>query len=171
VELEFNGSTQPTKGDMKKLGYWLITLTLLGAGCAGVRVRQVTPDKPYTEGIRFYRPHPYLWVTKDAKGGLQGTIVYLPDRSQEYVIQIRSGLGTVDSKFTLENGWNLTGLTEARDSKAQEMIKALTGSLKDLRGVLPAVGREELRPGLYAFTYDPQSGYINDLKPVFQFKE
>ena len=145
-------------------------LTLAAAGCGGVEIRQVTPQKPYEEGLRFYRPHPYLWITKDKSGGLQGAIVWLPDKSQEYVATAKSGLGRADSRLTLENGWNLTGFSESRESPAADLITALTGSLVDVTRVLPAASREELRPGLYVFTFDAQTGLVNGLKPVFQFE-
>ena len=139
-------------------------------GCGGVEIRQVTPQKPYEDGLRFYRPHPYLWVTKDKSGGLQGSIIWLPDKSQEYVATAKSGLGRADSRLTLENGWNLTGFSESRESPAADLITALTGSLVDVTRVLPAASREELRPGLYVFTFDAQTGLVNGLKPVFQFE-
>jgi hypothetical protein len=94
------------------------------AGCGGVEIRQITRQNPYEKGLRFYRPHPYLWVTKDKSGGLQGSIIWLPDKSQEYVAKVRSGLGKVDIRFTLENGWNLTGFNEARESPTAQMITA-----------------------------------------------
>jgi hypothetical protein len=101
---------------------------------------------------------------------LQGSIVWLPDKNEEYVLKVRSGLGRVDARFTLENGWNLTGLNEVRDSQAPEMITALTGSLKDVTKVLPAARREALTPGLYAFVYDNATGLLTNLKPVVQFE-
>ncbi len=140
------------------------------AGCGGVEIRQVTPQRPYEDGLRFYRPHPYLWVTKDKNGGLQGSIIWLPDKSQEYVATAKSGLGRGDARLTLENGWNLTGFSESRESPAAELITALTGSLQDISRVLPATSREELRPGLYVFTFEAETGLVSGLKPVFQFE-
>lgn len=143
---------------------------LLMAGCAGVEIRQITRENPYQEGLRFYRPHPYLWITKDKTGGLQGSIVWLPDKNEEYVLKVRSGLGKVDARFTLEDGWNLTGLNEVRDSQTPEMITALTGSLRDVTKVMQMARNEALTPGLYAFVFDDKTGLISDLKPVVQFE-
>jgi hypothetical protein len=155
---------------MKKVLYLLGILIFMITGCSGVRIVKITSENPYQEGLRFYRPHPYLWVTKDkAKDNLQGSIIWLPNKNEEYVIRVKSGMGSVDAKFTLENGWNLTGLNEIRDSKTPEMITALTGSLKDLKG-LEAKTREELQPGLYIFIFDDKTGLISGLKPVVQFK-
>ncbi len=134
---------------MRKRLYSLSLCIFLTIGCAGVEISKITPENPYKEGLRFYRPYPYVWVTKDKDGDLQGTIVWLPDRSEEYVIRVKSGIGSVDSKFTLQDGWNLTGLNETRDSKTPEMINALRGSLKDLTGILKKAREEEFHPGLY----------------------
>jgi len=140
------------------------------AGCSGVKIRQITPQKPYEEGLRFYRPHPYLWVTKDKSGGLQGSIIWLPDKSQEYVATAKSGWGRADSRLTLENGWNLTGFSESRESSTAEVITALTGSLQDVTKILKATSKEEICPGLYVFVFDETTGLVSGLKPVFQFE-
>ena len=148
----------------------LTILFCLVAGCARVDITKISPDHPYQGGIRFYRPHPYLWVTKDKDGSLKGTIHWLPNKNEEYVIKVKSGVGTAETKFTLENGWNLTQFGETRDSKTPEMIEALSGSLKDVTEVFKILRNEELHPGLYLFVFDDKTGLITDLKPVFQFK-
>ncbi len=154
---------------MRKRLYLLSVLILLIVGCASVKLTQITSENPYKEGIRFYRSYPYLWVTKDKEKNLQGTIIWLPNKNEEYAIKVKSGIGSVDTKFKLENGWNLTEFGEVRDSKIPETITALTGSLKDLKGILEVKEKEELLPGLYIFIFD-KTGLISDLKPVVQFK-
>jgi hypothetical protein len=151
---------------------WCVLSAMIAvmAGCGGVEIRQITRQNPYEKGLRFYRPHPYLWVTKDKSGGLQGSIIWLPDKSQEYVAKVRSGLGKVDTRFTLENGWNLTGFNEARESPTAQMITALTGSLKEVTKVLQATRKEELCPGLYVFVFDESTGLVSGIKPVVQFE-
>lgn len=155
---------------MRKRLYLLSVLILLIVGCASVKVTQITSENPYKEGIRFYRSYPYLWVTKDKEKNLQGTIIWLPNRNEEYAIKVKSGIGSVDTKFKLENGWNLTEFGEVRDSKIPETITALTGSLKELKGIFEveeAKEKEELLPGLYIFIFD-KTGLISGLKPVVQ---
>jgi hypothetical protein len=139
-------------------------------GCAGVRIVKITHENPYEEGIRFYAPHPYLWVTKDTSGNLQASIVWFPNKNEEYAIKVKSGIGSVDTKFTLENGWNLTQFGETRDSKTPELITALTGSLKDIREVFAMVREEELHAGLYMFIFDEKIGLVSEIKPVIQFR-
>jgi len=43
--------------------WFLIAAVFLMTGCADVQVKKVTSDSQ--EGIRFYRPHPYLLVTRE----------------------------------------------------------------------------------------------------------
>jgi hypothetical protein len=154
---------------MKRLCFLTILLFFI-SGCAGVRIVKITPQNPYEEGIRFYAPHPYLWVTKDTSGNLQASIVWLPNKSEEYAIRVKSGIGAIDTKFTLENGWNLTQFGETMDSKTPELITALTGSLKDIKGIFEKVSEEELHVGLYMFIFDEKTGLVSEIKPVIQFK-
>ena len=160
--------------NMKKMTitgrYALSAIILVMSGCGGVEIRRITAQNPYEEGLRFFRPHPYLWVTKDKSGGLQGSIIWLPDKSQEYVATAKSGLGRADSRLTLENGWNLTGFSESRESPTAEMITALTGSLQEVTKILKATSKEELRPGLYLFVFDEATGLVNGIRPVIQLE-
>lgn len=158
---------------MNKRLFLLGVLIVLAAGCARVVVSKVTPENRRQAGIRFYRPHPYLWVAKADDGSLKGTILWLPDKNEEYVIRVKSGLGSTDMNLKLENGWNLTEFGEVRDAKVPETIEALTGSLEAAAGLLKG-GRPgekaEFMPGLYAFVFDPATGLVSGLAPVFQFK-
>ncbi len=118
----------------------LTLLIFLMVSCASVEITRITPENPYKEGIRFYRPYPYLLVTKDKEGkNLESKIIYLPNNNDEYSIKVKSGIGAVDTKFTLEDGWRLTQFGETRDSKTVEMVNALTGSLKGIKGILEYV--------------------------------
>jgi hypothetical protein len=152
---------------MKRFCLLAIVIFLM-AGCARVEITKILDEKSYKEGLRFYRPHPYLWVTKDPEGALQSTIIWLPNKKEEYVIKVKGGIGTVSMTGTLENGWNLTEFGETRDSKTPEMITALTGSLQEItrKGL---VKKDEFIPGLYKFIFDVETGLIKDLKPVVQF--
>jgi hypothetical protein len=140
-------------------------------GCAGVEIVRISSENPNQEGVRFYRPHPYLWVTKDKDDNLQGTIIWLPNKNEEYAIKVKSGIGSVDTKFKLADGWNLTEFGEVRDSKIPETITALTGSLKSLTDILRLARGEKpkLNAGLYELIFDDKTGLISDIKPVVQF--
>jgi hypothetical protein len=145
------------------------------AGCARVAIVKTNPKKENEEGLRFYRPHPYLWVTKDDEEALQSTIIWLPNKKEEYAIKVKGGIGTVDLKCTLENGWNLTEFGETLDSKTPEMITALTGSIEGIKSgaLLRDVEKEveEFKAGLYMFIFNDKTGLIQGLEPILLFNE
>jgi nitrogen fixation protein len=158
---------------------WILVLSLiLIGGCAKVKVSPVDHDHPYSEGIRFYRPHPYLLVTEklSAQGRtLEGNIVYLPQKQEEYVIDVQSGIGKAEAKFKLDHGWRLTDFGEVRDSRAPEMIEAFSDLLPEINGLFvksisPEKQKQEtkLTPGLWRFEFD-QNGYVKDLIKIIEF--
>ena len=153
---------------MKKF-FLLAVLSLWITGCAGVEITRVASDKDYKEGIRFYRSYPYVLISinKDTKT-LQATTVFLPKMNEEYVINVRSGLGTVNASFDLADGWNLTHFGDTRDSKIPETITALTGGLTGFLKEAAKLEKNEgeipaLEPGLYRYNFDPKSGFVDGL--------
>lgn len=160
-----------------------VTVSFLLGACTTVTVKRITnPADTTTEGIRFYRPFPYLWVTEETARGatedrgkkkagnpeaakpprLEYKIIWLPDLSQEYVIQVRAGFGTVDFKPQLEEGWRLVGLDVKLDSKTKEFMESVTGFIS----VEPKLfGGAALTPGLYKFEFGPD-GKVSGLKPI-----
>ena len=169
----------------------VIALCLLAVavftGCAAVTVKKIPRgDAGSVEGIRFYRPVPYLMVSHgSADSGkpsanegvtLQFTIVWMPDLSQEYAIQAKSGpFGSVTFNPTLKDGWNLTGLNATVDSKTAELLTAVRGLVPKawLAPNLPAA--ENLKPGMYRFVFQtdaskPNYGQLDHIdwaNPVF----
>jgi len=171
---------------MTKLTIFLVPLILLTA-CAEVKIRPLKPgerfdqskadqqlpqDEKYykTQGVRFFRPHPYLWITASDKGACQMDIVYLPKMDEEYVVTASTGIGSVTMNPTLTNGWSLTALNAAADSKANEMVTAignLTGNVAKAAGGgqgLLSTGTE-FGPGLYRMIF--KEGFVDDLRLVF----
>ncbi len=156
---------------MKRISYFICAAFVLLNGCASVEITKITKDNPYKEGIRFYRPYPYLLITKAKQPeNLECKIVYLPNMSEEYVVRVKPGLGSADAKLTLQDGWSLTQFGETRESNSAEMITALTSSLPGLKEFLKMTQEEELSPGLYAFAFDEKTGLVTGVKPVLQFK-
>lgn len=148
-------------------GLLLIGAALVIASCAYAEVRPIKSTD--NEGIRFYRPRPYLWVTLTEKGGCALSVEYLPDTSQEYIIIPHTGVGTLKVAPTLAQGWNLTALDVTADSKTAEMVNSITGLAGNIAsaaikpGVAPS---EEARgPGLYRFEFT--DGKVDSLKQVF----
>jgi hypothetical protein len=133
--------------------------------CSTIHVTR-TSDETYREGIRFYRPHPYLLVGK-AEKELTARIVYLPDKREEYVIRHVPGIGTSDLAITLEGGWNLTALGHKMDTKVPEMLTAIAG-LAPIAGLKQADNqpRGTIPEGLYRIDYDPETGSVSHLTRV-----
>ena len=140
-----------------------IALGALSApGCARIVVKRLERDDQ--EGIRFDRPRPYLVRMLNPKGECQDLLVWLPDKSEEYVLDVEAGLGSVSASGTLADGWNLTSFGDARDSKIPETVSALTGALAAAAETAAAAkaaapsGRRaapgDCVPALYEFTDD-----------------
>src|SRR5262249_45121369 len=134
---------------MSKRRLWLFPVLLVLYGCAGVSVDRLDSDSSYRGGVRFYRPQPYLLVSKFATGERQTQIVYLPKKDEEYVLRVHSGFGDVDAKASFDQGWNLTELGDSRHSGAADLLTAVGGLAKAataIEGALQSEG-EGLRPG------------------------
>ena len=147
---------------------WIFPVLLCLAGCAGVSVTRLDSKNPYTDGVRFYRPQPYLLVT-DAKGAIETSIIYLPKTNEEYALRVRSGVNGVDAKATFDQGWNLTTLGDSRTNGTAEILTAV-GSLgrvaAALKGAIATPEAEQLAPGLYAIEFDPATGLARSLRRV-----
>jgi hypothetical protein len=141
-----------------------IALGALGTpGCARIVVRKVEGNE--VVGVRFNRPRPYIVRMLNDRSECQDSLVWLPDPSQEYVLSVESGLGTVSASGTLANGWNLTSFGDASDSRIPETIDALTGTLAAGAAIAaparaaaapgrPGAAASDCVPALYEFTQD-----------------
>lgn len=148
---------------------------LMFASCASVQVTRVS-ESQNKEGVRYYRPYPYLWVSKDSSNNFISTVLWMPNTKEEYVIDVKSGIGSSEIHFSLKDGWNLTDFNENRDPKILETIQALPGfisSMTVLGNLYKGFGNDSqqktsnpLTPGLYAFSFDPSTGIINGLIPI-----
>ena len=151
-------------------GTFLAGLCLVACGgCASVAVTRLSKDADYREGVRFYRPQPYLLVsTKGSDRPAQ--IVWLPKKDEEYVLRVRSGLGAVDAKFALQDGWNLTEYGESRDPQTGDILPAAVGLAK-VEALTAAQPSEDLPPGLYAIEFDAATGFVRGLRKIDLTKE
>jgi hypothetical protein len=131
----------------------------------------VDKDQP---GLRFWRPAPYILIANETKGNQTVKavkIVYLPDKSEEYAIQVNAGVGSASFEPTLTDGWQLTGFKSTVDSQADEVIKAIA----TLVGTDPKLFRDSLarsnnktdftQEGLYRLVYGPE-GHVIGLERV-----
>lgn len=130
----------------------LVFLALSPAGCAPFTVTRVQTPADHTEGIRFYRPRPYLLVTATDKGPAV-TVVSLPDPNEEYVIRLRQGLGASQFTAKLADGWNLIEIGHSTDSAFPQTLTA-AGALAAVTGAFGMKGPTEgLTPGLYEIVF------------------
>src|SRR5437762_5481467 len=123
----------------------LLAIFAATAGCAAVHVRPLTADehmkKASAEGVRFYRPWPYLLVTAETsdKGtNYKGQILYLPKMDDEYIVQVKNGWGTANGSVKLQDGWMLNEQGTIVDSKIPETITAISGLITAAGGVAAA---------------------------------
>ena len=112
-----------------------VVILIIGmtVGCAP-RVKIVKNPSDCDEGVRYYRPKPYLLITPSEKvdQSVQIALQYLPDFSQEYAVNVRPGLGIASVKLELKDGWNLTSINQELDSQSDEIVEAaadLVGSI------------------------------------------
>lgn len=164
----------------------LLASVFIFSACAKVTIRPVKPDEAFdqtradkqmaqtdkyyeTEGVRFYRPYPYLWITVAEKGACQMSITYLPKMDEEFIITAKTGIGSVTMNPQLASGWMITGLTATADSKANEMVTAigsLTGNVaKAASGQALLSKGKQFGPGLYRMIF--KDGFVDDLQLVF----
>jgi len=52
-------------------------------------------------------------------------IIYLPDLTQKYGLEIQSRTGTIKTNVTLIDGWKLVGINLDADAKTSDIIKAV----------------------------------------------
>lgn len=163
-------------------GIVFLASVLCFCGCAQVQVKRLAANDTATEGVRFYAPQPYLLVTimgdptietvsKSSASQFQSQIIWLPKMNEQYVVNVKPGLGTADGSIKLENGWMLSELGSSIDSKGPETMAAISGAIKDASGLLkvtaPGGGTETvLGAGLYRIEFDPTTGYISKFVPV-----
>jgi nitrogen fixation protein len=127
-----------------------LAIAFFTGGCAHMEIKKITDSNPYTEGIRFFRPWPYIARSNTANGCID-TLVYLPDHDDEYVIVVHSGLGTVDAKATLDDGWRLSSFGEIRDSKVPETLAQVAAVITALENKNAAGGACDV--GLHKLDY------------------
>ncbi len=137
-------------------------IALLIINCANVKIIQVDEHKTEQKGLRFYRPHPYLVISRDKNDALNSQIIWLPNMNEEYAIVSTPGIGNTDFKVTLENGWNLTQYGESIETRLPDMIK----ELGDLGKLLAELERGEPKPveGFYKIEFT--NGFVSGFTKI-----
>lgn len=154
----------------------LSCIPIILSACATAEIKKVTKDDT-VEGLRFYRPTPYLLVSLTGAEGQQGgiweldlsyQIIWLPNMSQQYEIRPKGFIGTADLTVTLTDGWNLQQFTLNREGHAAETFKEAVGGFTSLVGALSPEAIKDLRlePGLYRLDFNDDSGHLEKIVRV-----
>jgi hypothetical protein len=135
----------------------LLALALSCTSCASLTVKKVTVP---ANGIHFYESDPYLMVALDEKGDTTFSIVYLPNRGQEYAVQAKPGLtGAVTFSMQLKDGWQLTALNANVDTKTSELISGIASAAANAPKLMTQQG--EIKPGLYRMIFETNPNQPN----------
>jgi len=147
-------------------------MIVLLLGCATVEVTRITDANRMTaEGIRFWRPAPYLAVFGEKDGTCSGKLIYLPDPKEEYAIRESAGFGSASLKPTLTDGWNLTAFDATVDSKAADLLGNITkiGAPAGTKVGEKQPNYTDLSPGLYRIKMERETGSLSlDLTAVYK---
>ncbi len=138
------------------VGFLLLLCFTVAWGCTPRVIVHSNPGRE-TNGIRYYRPKPYLKIepaevavdkttTKFVPGMLRITLEYLPDFSEEYAIDVRSGLGVANVGIKLQDGWNLTEISQDLDSQTDENVKAVGSLISSIGDVMPSASIKSADP-------------------------
>ena len=145
----------------------LLCTCLLLTGCAGnIWISEVDPAsgpvRGRDTGAQFHAPAPYVWITTAAAAKRDGPpaeaayaieIVYLPDPERAYTIRWKPGLfGSVQPKFTLDQGWNLVAFESEINTELNPGI-SLQG-FAHLSKTAQITGPTFKGPGLYKLEFD-----------------
>lgn len=113
--------------------YPAITALIMSIGGCLPRTSVLKNPGPHDDGVRYYRPKPYLFVAQAVDRAGEERIGFvtldtkiLPDFAEEYSIHVSPGLGTNRTSIELTDGWNLTGLNIDADSQVDENVRAVS---------------------------------------------
>lgn len=70
-------------------------------------------------------------------------VIYLPDLTQKYGLEIQSRTGIIKTKVTWIDGWKLVGLNLDADAKTSDIIKAIGEAITQLPIIRPMKGIEK----------------------------
>ena len=131
----------------------LIVVCMASYACSHVAINKIDDSHPYTSGVRYFRPAPYIFVTCEDEGKAQWQLIQLPNEGEEYVIRPVVGLGSMTYQLSLDQGWNLTGLgPNTSESGTSSLISALAPLVTALRtngdpnALVPAACEPKLYP-------------------------
>lgn len=149
---------------MKRVLVWC-TLLAMVLGCSYAKIEKVTDETDH--GLRFYRPHPYVLLYEKDNSKYVAEIVWLPDKSEEYVIRPRMWFSKLEYEATLEHGWNLTLFKNKGEAiPLKEIPEALDQLIKITLDSARTQKFEAMRPRLFRMVFDSTGGYVDHFVEV-----
>lgn len=97
----------------------------------------------------------------------QFQVIYLPDLTQKRSLKIISRTGKIDTKITLKDGWQLTGINLDADADTAGIITAFASAIpsiagltksKDITEVVPKINDKEA--GLWLYEISAENGRL-----------
>jgi len=137
----------------------LIGFTML-YGCAGYRIRL----NGQGDGYDVYRPEPYLLI-KPEKETNTAEIIWLPNYSQRYRIKTWNFLGNADFIFGIQDGWQLTNISDKSDNTAtaSKLMDVVQKAVKE--GAMAPTGSVQL----FRLIYNDNGEFIGlKLVPIIE---
>ncbi len=105
---------------MNKYSICIVTGLLFLFGCAHLDFNDFTDGK---EGVTYYDPKPYLFVSTTKDCVSTATVVVLPEKKK--TVKLKTGYGSADLSVGLSNGM-ITSVGQKTDTKIPETIGAIT---------------------------------------------
>lgn len=123
-----------------------------------------TTEKKDDKGNITAIEHSVEPVTTDTKvkDSYSFQIIYLPDLTQKYGLEIQSRTGTVKTNVTFIDGWKLVGLNLDADAKTSDIIKAIGEVIPKLPPITKAVPEEPEgeKVGLWLYEIKVENGQL-----------
>ncbi|MGO9138754.1 MAG: hypothetical protein ACLP9S_02685 [Syntrophales bacterium] len=135
---------------------------LLFTGCAHLEFTDFTDGK---DGVTYYDPKPYLFVSTNKDCITTATVIVLPEKKR--TVKFKTGYGTADLSVSLSNGM-ITSVDQKTDTKIPETITSIASlgtAAASLMKAKPEPGKQVIcTPS--ALLYPIQDGTPDDQKPI-----
>jgi hypothetical protein len=138
--------------------FYVVSIFLL-SGCGHL---DFGPD----QGLVYYDPKPYLFVTTTKDCVTTATLVSLPETKRE--VKLTSGYGSTDLSVNLTNGM-ITSIGQNTDTKIPETITSVAGLATAVGGLMKSTKAEPERQLICtptAVLYPVENGKLNIKDPT-----
>jgi len=117
---------------MGKNSIFVIIGVLFLSGCSHLHFTDSTDGK---DGVAFYEPKPYLFVSTNKDCVTTATVVMLPEKKR--TVEFKAGYGSADLSVSLSNGM-IASVGQKTDTKIPETISAVASLGTAVGGLMKA---------------------------------